>query len=141
MVVLVVPQQLTLVTLGARDRAELDRFYRSWGWIPANDSPDDATFFDLGGVRLAIWSAEPLRDEAAPGSPVPPPAWTSVSFAIHVAEPGAVDDTYDQAVAAGVEAIARPDNRDWGGRSAYVADPEGTRWAFVWSPDWPLPGA
>ena len=30
--------------------------------------------------------------------------------------------------------LAEPVDRDWGGRSAYIADPEGNRWEIAWAP-------
>ncbi|GID28039.1 hypothetical protein [Paractinoplanes brasiliensis] len=29
--------------------------------------------------------------------------------------------------------MAEPVDRPWGGRSGYIADPEGTRWEIVWN--------
>jgi hypothetical protein len=36
-------------------------------------------------------------------------------------------------VAAGATPVAAPVARDWGGRSAYIADPEGNRWEIAWA--------
>jgi uncharacterized protein len=30
--------------------------------------------------------------------------------------------------------VTDPNDRPWGGRSAFVADPEGNRWEFIWGP-------
>jgi hypothetical protein len=38
------------------------------------------------------------------------------------------------AMEAGATPIAEPRAREWGGRSGYVADPEGTRWEIAWAP-------
>jgi uncharacterized glyoxalase superfamily protein PhnB len=37
-------------------------------------------------------------------------------------------------VAAGATPVAEPVDREWGGRSAYIADPEGNRWEIAWAP-------
>jgi uncharacterized glyoxalase superfamily protein PhnB len=38
-------------------------------------------------------------------------------------------------VASGGHAAADPVERDWGGYSGYVADPEGNRWELTWAPE------
>jgi uncharacterized glyoxalase superfamily protein PhnB len=45
-----------------------------------------------------------------------------------------VDRVFEFAVGAGARPIARPQDWDWGGRSAYVADPEDNRWEIAWAP-------
>ena len=34
---------------------------------------------------------------------------------------------------AGAVSVAEPADREWGGRSGYVADPEGNRWEIAWA--------
>ena len=38
------------------------------------------------------------------------------------------------AVAAGATPVADATDGSWGGRSAFVADPEGNRWEIAWAP-------
>ena len=35
---------------------------------------------------------------------------------------------------AGARSIAGPVEREWGGYSGYLADPEGNRWEITWAP-------
>jgi uncharacterized glyoxalase superfamily protein PhnB len=133
----VIPQRLTLVTIGARHMHALRDFYCGWGWTPLEGDLDEIAFFELGGVKLAVWDAESLRDEAAPGSPIPPPGWNGITLAINLHTREEVDTVYDAALAAGATMITRPADRDWGGRSGYVADPEGTRWEIAWAEMFP----
>lgn len=37
-------------------------------------------------------------------------------------------------LAAGAVAVAEPTDREWGGYSGYIADPEGNRWELAWAP-------
>jgi len=37
-------------------------------------------------------------------------------------------------MAAGATPVAAATDRSWGGRSAFIADPEGNRWEITWSP-------
>jgi uncharacterized glyoxalase superfamily protein PhnB len=48
--------------------------------------------------------------------------------------PEQVDESFAAAVRAGAAVVAEPVERPWGGRSAYVADPEGNRWEIAWAP-------
>jgi uncharacterized glyoxalase superfamily protein PhnB len=130
-----VPQRLTFVTLGARDVAALRRFYAGWGWQERPGADENFVQYDVGTVRLALFSLTALRDEAAPDLPVPEPGqWSGITLAINVAGPEAVDETCRTAVAAGARVVAAPVRREWGGYSGYLADPEGNRWEIAWLP-------
>jgi catechol 2,3-dioxygenase-like lactoylglutathione lyase family enzyme len=130
-----VPPRISFVTLGARDLPALRRFYRGLGWVEAAGASDGFTSFDCGGVRLALYPVELLRAEAAPDAPVPDPAvWNGITLAVNVASRADVDAVFARALACGATPVAPPTDRDWGGCSAYVADPEGNRWELAWAP-------
>lgn len=131
-----VSQSLSYVTLGTRDMAAVRAFYRSWGWTELAGGSDEFAQFDLGGVRLALFPLALLTDEAAPGSPAPETGWNGVTLAVNVAQRHEVDAAYAVALRSGARSVAEPTQREWGGYSAYVADPEGQRWEIAW----PLPG-
>jgi uncharacterized glyoxalase superfamily protein PhnB len=134
-----VPQRLTFVTLGAHDVTALRRFYAAWGWQERAGA--DAAFvqYEVGGVRLALYSLELLRAEAAPDSPLPAPgAWSGITLAINVESADAVDQVCRSAVEAGARIVAPASEREWGGYSGYLADPEGNRWEIAWLPGFPL---
>jgi uncharacterized protein len=54
--------------------------------------------------------------------------------------PGSNDEftAFDAAVAAGARSVAPPQDREWGGRSGYVSDPEDNRWEIAWAPGFQL---
>jgi uncharacterized glyoxalase superfamily protein PhnB len=86
----------------------------------------------MGGVRLAICDYEILLAEA-PGTESPSPlSWNGVVLSINVDSRQAVDEV--PAVAAGARDITAPVQRDWGGYSGYVTDPEAHRWEIAWAP-------
>jgi uncharacterized protein len=128
-----IPPRLSVITLGARDLNRLRTFYRSLGWpeLPASD--DGWSAFLLGGVLLALYPLPDLAAEAAPGVPDPAGGWSGVTLACNVDDPTEVDAAFAAAVAAGATAVAAPTDRSWGGRSAYIADPEGNRWEIAWA--------
>ena len=128
-----IPARLSIVTLGARDMNALRSFYRALGWPEISIGDESWTGFLLGGVLLALFTMSDLTDEAAPGSPAPA-GWSGVTLACTVDNREDVDTAFDTAVAAGATPIAAATERSWGGRSAFVADPEGNRWEITWSP-------
>jgi uncharacterized protein len=77
--------------------------------------------------------AAPESTEAAPGS-AEPAGWRGVTLACTVDSRDAVDQAFQAAVAAGATAVAAATDRSWGGRSAFIADPEGNRWEITWGP-------
>jgi predicted lactoylglutathione lyase len=129
------PQPLTFVTLGARDMASLRAFYRALGWQENEGSDDGFTSFTLGSVRLALYPIALLGAEAAPGEAVVEDgAWNGVTLAVNVADRAAVDEVFAAAVDAGARPVGAPTDREWGGYSGYIADPEGNRWEIAWAP-------
>ena len=122
-----VPARLSIVTLGVRNMGVLRSFYRALSW-PELSSGDDAwTGFLLGGILLALFPLPDLTAEAAPGS-------HGVTLACTVGTREEVDTAFAAAVAAGATPVAEATDRSWGGRSAFMADPEGNRWEITWSP-------
>lgn len=128
-----IPARLSIVTLGARDMGVLRSFYRSLGWTELPDGDDAWTGFLVGGVLLALFPVGDLTAEAAPGSPEPA-GWSGVGLACVVDSRDDVERCFTAAVAAGATSVTEPNDRPWGGRSAFVADPEGNRWEFIWGP-------
>jgi uncharacterized protein len=127
-VAVALPQRINSVSLGARSVRSLRDFYRAWGWSENEESNDEYTSFTAGDIRLALYPLDLLRDEAAPGTRVPEPGtWNGVTLAINFASSTEVDQAVEHARAAGALVVATPADRDWGGHSGYVADPERAR--------------
>ena len=130
-----IPQRLTFVTLGARSVTTLRRFYREIGWTENDGASDTFASFDCGSVKLALYPIELLRAEAAADAEVPKPgAWSGITLAINFADRAQVREAWATAVEAGATAVAEPVDREWGGYSGYIADPEGNRWELAWAP-------
>jgi hypothetical protein len=129
-------KRVSFVTLGTRDLPALRRFYKAWGWPELPDASDDWAAFDAGHTRLALYPLERLGAEAAPGvEAVAAGQWNGITLAINVAREDLLAATYQAAVDAGATPIAEPQQREWGGRSGYLADPEGNRWEIAWMPE------
>jgi uncharacterized protein len=125
------PPRLSAVTLGARDMRVLRRFYQGLGWRELPGGSDEWSAFLLGGVLLALYPIAALAGEA--GAEPQAEGWSGVTLAVNVDSVEAVDEAFADAVAAGAQPVAQPQDRFWGGRSGYIADPEGNRWD-AWAP-------
>ena len=128
-----VPPRLSIVTLGARDMGALRSFYLALGWPEVPGGDESWTGFLLGGVLLALYPLRDLAAEAAPDS-AEPAGWPGVTLACTVDTRDGVDRAFVAAIAAGATAVATATDRSWGGRSAFIADPEGNRWEITWGP-------
>ena len=128
-----IPARLSVVTLGARDLASLRAFYAGLGWPLAIELEDFAAF-ELNGAVLALYPLELLADDARARAAVPERGLRGFSLAVNVDERGDVDDVIEAARAAGARVTKEPVDADWGGRSAYFADPEDNHWEVAWVP-------
>jgi hypothetical protein len=128
------PQRLSYVTLGARSMGALRSFYAGLGWVERPGSNDEFATYEMGTALLALYPVGLLSQEAAPGEAVPGSTWSGVTLGVNVADKRAVDEAFEAALGAGATSIARPVQREWGGYSGYIADPEGNRWEITWAP-------
>ena len=83
---------------------------------------------------LALYGIDDLAAEAAPGEPLTKHGWGGHTLALNVEAREEVDEVVRAMVAAGARKVGQVDDRPWGGRSGYVADPEGNRWEVAWAP-------
>jgi uncharacterized glyoxalase superfamily protein PhnB len=129
------PQRLFAVTLASNEIAKQRSFYESWGWQALPYSNAEYAAFDLNGVVVAFFTSDKLAAEAAPGELAPGASgYKGVTLAVSLPKREDVDRVWQNAVAAGARAVGHPEDRPWGGRSGYIADPEGNRWEIAWVP-------
>jgi len=130
-----VPARLSVVTLGVRDMPRMRAFYAGLGWTEQPGASHQFCAFLLSGVVLALYGIDDLAGEAAPGEPLTKHGWGGHTFAINVETSDAVDEVIRAMVAAGARKVGQIIDRPWGGRTGYVADPEGNRWEIAWVRD------
>jgi catechol 2,3-dioxygenase-like lactoylglutathione lyase family enzyme len=129
-----VPPRLSFVTLGVRDMPRMRAFYTGLGWEERPGGSHEFAAFLLSGVVLALFGIDDLAGEAAPGEPLAKHGWGGHAFALNVETAEAVDEVVAAMTAAGARKVGQVVDRAWGGRSGYVADPEGNRWEIAWAP-------
>ncbi len=127
-------QRVSFVTLAVRDLDRSRAFYvDGLGWTPELDVAGEVVMFGAGDrLVLALWDRAAFEVEvgspALQGEGVPP-----LTLSHNVPHPRDVDDVIALARAAGAE-VGVPAVRDWGGYTAYFADPDGFRWEVAWNP-------
>ena len=127
-----VPARLTVITLGVRDFAAQRDFYLGLGWTAPIDTEGFAVL-QLRGAVLALFPLDELADdgrvEAAERA-----SGIRFSLAINVDERQQVDEAIEAVRQAGGHITKEPVDAEWGGRTAYWADPEENYWEVAWVP-------
>lgn len=130
-------QRLSLVTLGVEDLAEARRFFEEGlGWRPADIAAEEVAFYQTGSCVLGLFSRESLARDA--GVSPQGSGFNGISIAWNGESEEAVDDAFATAVAAGAEAVKKPEKVFWGGYSGYVRIPGGHLLELAYNPFWPL---
>jgi catechol 2,3-dioxygenase-like lactoylglutathione lyase family enzyme len=129
----VIPPRATVITLGARDLDALKDFYRGLGWTLAVELEGFAAF-ELRGAVLALFPLDDLASDAQVQAAAPAHGLRGFTIAINVDRREQVDDAITAVGAAGGRVTKPPVDAEWGGRSAYFADPEDNLWEVVWVP-------
>lgn len=128
-------QRLSVLGLEVSDVERSMSFYRALGWTVS--SPDPAVAFaQLNGVVLSLYRDQ-ARDTGLPPKTDDIPS-ARIAPAHNVRERAQLDPLIARMVAAGARVITPAHDTDWGGRSAYVADPDGHLWELAWNPFWAI---
>jgi uncharacterized protein len=129
-----IPGRVSVVTLGAWDVPRLRAFYEGLGWNSSSPEGDEFAAFPLGGAVLGLYRMDLLAGESH--SPLPArEGFRGVTLSVNVEREEMVAEALATARTAGAEIRAEPVKRDWGGVSAYFADPEGNVWEVGWLPE------
>lgn len=129
-----IPSRISLVTIGAHDLASLRRFYAALGWKESPISNEHFAAFETGGGVLALYPFDDLAADACIPPPVRRESFRGVTLAVNVSSAVEVDEAIVTVREAGAQILKEPTDADWGGRTAYFADPEGNIWEVAWMP-------
>ena len=130
-----IPQRVTLITIGAWDVPKLRAFYKGLGWHETEWSSDNYAVFKNVGCMFSIWSIAELSKDAETAIPKDPGFFRGITLAINVETRELVDAVLSEAESAGAK-IGRPaSDRIWGGRSGSFLDPENNAWEVAYNPN------
>jgi predicted lactoylglutathione lyase len=115
-----------------RDFGAMRDFYRGLGWTTAVEL-DDFAAIEMRGAVLCLFPLDQLAEDGRV-EPASPERGIGFSLAINVDEREQVDETIDSVRAAGGRVTKDPVDAEWGGRTAYFADPEDNYWEVAWVP-------
>jgi catechol 2,3-dioxygenase-like lactoylglutathione lyase family enzyme len=125
--------RISLVTLGVTDLDRSIAFYESLGWRRSLPDAQGVAFFQLSGLILSLYP------DLAQDAGVPPGRGPGAfSLAHNVRQEADVDILVERLVSAGGSLTAPAQTMQWGGRVAYIADPDGFLWEIAWNPDFPI---
>ncbi|OIK10904.1 VOC family protein [Bacillus sp. MUM 13] len=130
-----VPQRVTLITIGAIDLPELRAFYQKMGWSEPEMSSDQYAVFKTAGVLLSLFPLKELEADSGVQIHKSKDAYQAIALAINVNTPEEVDAVIGHIRKIGGKILREPSDAFWGGRTAYFADIENNIWEVAWNPD------
>jgi uncharacterized protein len=128
-------QRVSLITLGVSDLERARKFYEELGWKTGAAPADDVVFFQAGGMIVALWGREQLKDDSAVEDGG---GWGGITLAYNVRSPDEADAVIEEARRAGARIAREPAETVWGGYSAVFVDPDGHPWEVAHNPHWTL---
>lgn len=129
-----VPNRVSLVTIGAIELPHLRKFYQKLGWSETAISSDEFCVFETAGVCLALFPLQELAKDAGIELQKDKSVISGIALAINVDTPVEVDQTISDVKSAGGIVLREPRDAFWGGRTAYFLDPENNLWEVAWNP-------
>jgi len=130
-----IPQRVTLITIGAWDVPKLRAFYKGLGWHETEWSSDSYAVFKNAGCMFSIWSIAELSKDVETAIPKDLGFFRGITLAINVETSELVDAVLAEAEAAGAQINRPATDRFWGGRSGSFLDPENNAWEVAYNPN------
>jgi len=128
--------RVSFVTLGVADVARARAFYEKLGFKASSASNETVTFFDGGGMVLALFGRKALADDAGISSKGS--GFARVALAHNVRSEKEVARVLAEAKRAGATIVKPSQKAVWGGQTGYFQDPDGHLWEVAYNPVFPL---
>jgi uncharacterized protein len=130
-------QRISVITLGVADLERSRRFYeQGLGWQASSRSNERITFFQAGGMVLALYPRAALAQDAHLANDGT--GFGGITLAYNVRRREDVDTVLAEVQAIGAKLLKPAEEVHWGGYSGYFADPDGHPWEVAWNPFWEL---
>lgn len=125
--------RVSVITLAVGDLAAARRFYvDELGWPVVEEVAGEVIFVRVGETSiLSLWNRAGFEAEVGAAGPA---SASPIVLAHNVPTAADVDAVVARVIAAGGALVAAPQRREWGGYTAYIADPEGYRWEIAHNP-------
>ncbi|MGE3316386.1 MAG: VOC family protein [Planctomycetaceae bacterium] len=128
--------RISFVTLGVSDLERSTKFYVDVLKLVRKPGPPSISFFEMGKTWLALYPRQELAaDAGVPSSEAN--GFPGFTLSHNVREENDVDSLLNEIADAGGKVIKPASRADWGGRTAYFADPDGFLWEIAWNPHFP----
>ena len=113
--------RVSVITLAVGDLAAARRFsVDGLGWPVVEEVAGEVIFVSVGETSiLSLWNRAGFEAEVGAAGP---------------ASASPIVLAHNVPTAAGGALVAAPERREWGGYTAYIADPEGYRWEIAHNP-------
>ena len=124
--------RISFTTIGVRDFKRSLDFYRDTIGFKLHSLQGDIAMFDVGGSVLALYPYHLLAEDAglkAGGS-----GFSGIAMAYNVRNAKDVDRFLGLLESRGTRILQKAEDKFWGGRSGYFADPDGYPWEIAWNP-------
>lgn len=129
--------RISIVTLGIEDLPRSIRFYRDGLRLPMINDGEGIAFFQLLGLRLALYPCRALAEDATVADDASR-SFSGITLAHNLRTPAEVDALMSHVATIGGAIIKPAQKVFWGGYSGYFADPDGHLWEVAWNPDFPI---
>jgi predicted lactoylglutathione lyase len=134
-------QRISIITLGVADLGRSRSFYERLGWRQSSASNDAISFFQAGGMILALYPRDALGKDALisdTNTATAGSAFAGFTLSFNAPSRADVDAVLAEAKAAGAKILKPAQQASWGGYSGYFADPDNFAWEVAFNPSFPI---
>lgn len=131
----VIPQRLSIVTLGVESLRKAKRFYlEGLGWSQVDQPSNDVVFIQMPAMVLALYPHHALAENIGASTATRSGGYQGMTLAYTTNGRDETDHVLAAAVEAGAVLLKAGQETGTGGYSGYFSDPDGHVWEVVHHP-------
>ena len=125
--------KISIITLGVSNfQKSFDFYTNGLGFTPHNYKVGETyVMYKMDGTWLSLFPIDLLSKDAGVPRSISP--ISSVTLAHNVVSKEKVEEVFNHAIKIGAKPIKIPQQAEWGGYSAYFADPDGYLWEVAYN--------